>query len=133
MNADNQKIAYGLRVLAEELRPFTLSSNLRSKVWDGTAYASAEPLQPDVNAIAWWSTLISIAEMIERQECSPSKNQLTYLMKLLFGGMGSFSDFFLDTKKYGNAATEVNNRIQTKLAELYQLLTSIMKRFEYDV
>jgi hypothetical protein len=77
---------------------------------------------PDHSAVAWWSSLTSIAEMIDRQRWPLTKPQLEYLRSTLFGGMGSFQDWSLEQQSYGSDATNTNKRLEKLRSELFRLL-----------
>ena len=117
-----------LRGIADELEPFIQSTTPGASTWSGTAYVANEEIKnPDPYALAWWSTLRTIADLIEAQECPLSTNQLSYLKRTLFGGMGSLLDFHLDERSHGETAEHTNNHIKekaTQLFDLFQLLKS---------
>lgn len=117
-------IVQGLRGLADELKPFTQEVIAGSRVWNGSAYVEAELRKPNPYALAWWSALTSIADVIERQDGPLTQQQFDYLKKRLFGGMGSLSDFSLDTKQFGDAAAVANAKLDAKRGELYELFQS---------
>jgi hypothetical protein len=87
------EICCGLRAIAECLQPLTRSVAPGSAVWDGSRYVHQEVKSPDPYALAWWSILTTMADLIEHQECALSRNQLSHMKRLLFGGMGSLNDF----------------------------------------
>jgi hypothetical protein len=108
-----------LRATANELKPLTEAVPLGSLVRNGNEYAKASTGgSPDPYALAWFSVLLNIAELLERQEGSISREQTDYLNRLLFGGMGSFSDLSIDSRTWGNLAEAINDR----LMELRKLL-----------
>jgi hypothetical protein len=67
--------------------------------WDGKAYVTSRPKTPDPYCLAWWLTLNTIADLLEAQTEPPNVRQIEYLEHLLFGGMGSFNDLYLDEDK----------------------------------
>lgn len=107
--SDTNKIISGLRALAAELEPFTHEVQSGALVWDGNAYVKSNPRKADSYALAWWSTLNSIADVIERQNTPLTQQQIDYLKKKLFGGMGSLRDLGF------------NEKLDQKLDELYKL------------
>lgn len=117
MNTSN--ILRGLRDLADRLKPFTAEILPGSRVWNGSAYVPASPRKADPYALAWWGRLTAIADVIERQGIPLTQQQVDYLKKVLFGGMGSFNDFSLDTKSFGNEAVIANRELDKKRSELY--------------
>jgi hypothetical protein len=124
MSMSNLDIVQGLRGLADELKPFTQEVTTGSRVWNGSAYVEAEPRKLNPYALAWWSALTSIADLIELQNAPLTPQQFDYLKKRLFGGMGSLSDFALDTKQFGDAAAAANEKLDTKRSEFYRLFQS---------
>jgi hypothetical protein len=83
-------------------------------VWDGTAYvpaAEAEDRPFDPSAAKWWATFITVVALLAGQSCPLSEKQREYLNRLLFGGMGSFNDFWLD-EELGSAAVKANQRLE---------------------
>lgn len=122
MSTNTSKIVGGLRALADELKPFMDEVLEGSRVWNETAYVAAVPSSADKYALAWWSTLTSIADMLERQGGALTDQQFVYMKQLLYGGMGSFNDFSLSTKIHGSAADIANKKLDKKRTELYSLL-----------
>ncbi len=120
----NTDIVQGLRGLADELKPFTQEVTVGSRIWNGSAYVVAEPRKLNPYALAWWSALTSMADMIERQDAPLTRHQFEYLKKRLFGGMGSLCDFSLDKKQFGDAAAAANAKLDSKRSELYKLFKS---------
>ena len=110
-----------LRATAEELRPLTLASTSGSMTWNGTEYIKCEEKRPDSYALAWWSTLVAIAELIEAQGTPLSINQIDYLDRLLFGGMGSLNDLYFDPKSIGASANLINKRLDEKREALFTI------------
>jgi hypothetical protein len=102
-----------LRSTAEELRPLTQSASPRAAIWDGTSYLQGEAKVPDPYALAWWSILGTIADLIEAQESPLSRKQTAYLSRVLFGGMGSLNDLAF------KAAGAINGRLDDKRRSLF--------------
>jgi hypothetical protein len=117
-----------LRATLKILEPFTRSTAPGSLAWDGAAYVKAPMTQLDPHALAWSSTLATIAALIERQSSPLSVDQLRYLRSELFGGMGSFLDFQLDEERFGTEALTANKR----LIEARQHLFDAFKEIERD-
>jgi hypothetical protein len=86
------KFIQQLRLIAEEPKPLTLSASSSAATWDGTRYAKGGATSADPVALVWWSILTAIAELVEGQESPLTTKQMEYLMRLLFGGMGSLND-----------------------------------------
>lgn len=88
-----------LRATAAELKPLTESISPGQRIWNGREYVKSDELKKlDPYALAWWFTLIAIAELVEGQESPLTSKQINYLDGLLFGGMGSFNDMNFDSK-----------------------------------
>ena len=110
-----------LRSIADELKPFIESSSSGSLSWNGTAYVKGKDKSPEPYALAWWSTLCTIADLLEAQESTLSAKQYDYLKRVLFGGMGSLNDFWLNKEVLGEEAESANNRIKGKTTQLFDL------------
>jgi hypothetical protein len=111
-----------LRETAETLKPLTESAMLGSLNWNGITYAkSTEEKKPEPYALAWWSILSTVAELIDAQETPLSEKQIAYLDRLLFGGMGSFNDFSLA----GKTAKSVNDRLDEQRSSLYAIFKAV--------
>ena len=108
-----------LRSAAAELKPYADSAGSGSRVWNGTAYVEGDIKTPDPYALSWHMMLGAIADIIEAQDDPLNSKQLAYLERLLFGGMGSFNDLFLDQKGLGSAANTANERLNNKRHILY--------------
>ncbi len=93
-----------LRVFVKQIRDITefLRSHMDDrkkgqKIWNGEQYAEygGEEYKGDSYARLWYSSLIVLAEMVDRQETKLTIRQKEFISSLLFGGMGSFHDFSL--------------------------------------
>ena len=86
-----------IRDIAEFLVPHIDDKKKGQKIWNGKKYAEyrGEEYQGDSYARLWYSTLIVLAEMIDRQESKLTRRQKEFISGLLFGGMGSFNDYSL--------------------------------------
>ena len=112
-----------LKETAETLKPLTESAMPGSLNWNGSTYAkSAEEKKPEPYALAWWSILTTVAELIEGQETPLSTKQIDYLNSLLFGGMGSFNDVSFDPNSVGQIAKDINDRLEKQRSALYDIL-----------
>lgn len=89
-----------LRATAAELEPLTKSTLPGAMTWNGSEYVKnvGEANAPDPYALAWWSTLTTIADLIEAQETQLTDKQFAYLNRVLFGGMGSLADLSFNSK-----------------------------------
>lgn len=112
----------GLRAAAAELQPFTKDVQSGGRIWNGTAYIQSAPKQADSYALAWWSVLMEIADLLETQDAALSLNQAEHLRRKLFGGMGSFADYCVDTTQWGDAAKIANQRLNEIRTGLFQNL-----------
>jgi hypothetical protein len=85
---------------ARLLEPFIRSARRGSFSWNGVEYTPVtEDAEPDPYALAWGSTLRSTSALLASQP-TLSPEQYSYLQQQLFGGMGSLTDFCLDTKRW---------------------------------
>ena len=66
----------------------------------------------------WWAILRTTADLIETQD-RLNNSQVALLRSKFFDGMGSFSDFSLDTKRWEAKAVEANNRLNKIRSELF--------------
>jgi hypothetical protein len=116
-----------LRDTASVLEPLTEEVVLGAKRWNGTEYKKVERAEEERHlnpyALAWWSRLNTIADLLELQETSPTPGQQEYIKRILFGGMGSLTDFFIDPHTHRNNAN-VNRTLKAKLGELFEVLRS---------
>jgi hypothetical protein len=104
-----------LKETAEVLKPLTQSATPGGLTWDGAKYARSGERKPEPYALAWWSILTILAELIDRQETALSEKQIAYIDRLLFGGMGSFNDLRLDPNSFGG----INKRLDEERQALY--------------
>lgn len=110
-----------LRAVAKDIEPLTQAAKAGGLTWDGSEYVRATvDKDPDAYALAWWSTLNTLSDMIEYQDTELSPRQISYLERSLFGGMGSLNDLWFDERRYGILAKEIN----TKLSHSRELLFS---------
>jgi hypothetical protein len=115
----NSSFADQLRAIADELKPLTIAVTPGDLAWNGTDYAKSAVRQPDPYALAWYSMLTAIAELIEGQESPITERQRAYLERLLFGGMGSLIDLSFDSKLLGGVATHINEGLNKKTTDLF--------------
>jgi hypothetical protein len=117
---DKARFVDCLRAVASDLEPLTQASKSGDLVWDGNEYRrTASEKQPDAYALAWWSTLNTLADMIEYQEGELNLRQLSYLQRELFGGMGSLNDLWFDSRSLGQVAKEVNEKLRLSREALF--------------
>ena len=109
-----------LRATAEELKPLTHASPSGAATWNGEKYIKCEEKKPDPFALAWWSTLVAVAELIEAQEDSLSDKQVVFLDRLLFGGTGSLNDLYFDSKTLGSTADSINKGLEVRRHALFE-------------
>ena len=122
---ETKKIVSYLRELQTELEPFTKSSSPGARVWDGSEYVKTESRPVDAFALAWWTALGVAADLIEAQGSPVSDGQIEYIQKMFCGGMGSFTDYKIDTKAWGQKAKVANENIDQIRAKLYQTIQSL--------
>jgi hypothetical protein len=108
-----------LGATADELKPFTISATSGSLTWDGDSYVEGPEKSADPHALAWWATLTTMAALLDAQESPLSVRQVAYIDRVLFGAMGSFNDFQLDSKTLGAVANTTNERLEIKRRALY--------------
>lgn len=108
-----------LRETAEILKPFTIPPSAGAKHWDGTAYIEREPAPFHPDALAWWSTLTAIAEMIDNQDTPLSDKQIAYLNGLLFGGMGSLNDLTISAHSTQPADVSIEVQLDRERRRLF--------------
>jgi hypothetical protein len=108
-----------LRAIAAEIKPLTESSAPGALTWNGTEYAKGDAKKLDPHALAWWSMLGAIADLIEAQESPLSPKQMAYLDRTLFGGMGSLNDLYFDPKSSGPVANTINERLDRSRRDLF--------------
>lgn len=109
------------------MEPFTKSSSPSACVWDGSEYeyVKTEGKPVDAFALSWWTALRVTADLIEAQDGPVSDGQIEYIERMFCGGMGSFADYQIDTKTWGQKAKTANeniDRIRGKLHQTIQLL-----------
>lgn len=104
-----------LRATAEILKPLTHSSSTATKLWNGTAYVKNDSRAgtPEPYALAWWTMLRTIADLIEAQDSPISSQQMAYLKNVLFGGMGSLNDLSFQN------AEAIDSRLRDRRSELF--------------
>lgn len=118
---DKQVFITGLRELAQELEPFINEIEPGQRIWNGTTWAvTDETKRADKYAVAWHSTLSTAADLLNLQDSSISAAQKEYFRKSLFGGMGSFQDFYVDKKVYGEEAETANKNLDLKLTKFFE-------------
>lgn len=109
-----------LRAAVRDLAPLTSAAPTGAAIWDGIRYTKGSAASPDPFALAWSSTLGTIADLIEAQESPLSLRQIDYLRRVLFGGMGSLNDLFFDPKSLGSVATAINEGFSQRRSALFE-------------
>ena len=113
-------LAWHLRAVAKDLEPLTKAAAAGGLSWDGREYKRAHSdKQPDPYALAWWSTLNTIADMINCQDGELSSRQISYLQRELFGGMGSLNDLWFDERRLGEVAKDINKKLNSSREALF--------------
>src|SRR5262245_39040802 len=101
-----------LRAVAKDIEPLTQAAKAGGLTWNGNEYVRATTDKyPDPYALAWWSTLNTLSDMIEYQDTELSPRQISYLERSLFGGMGSLNDLWFDERRLGKLAKEINSKL----------------------
>jgi hypothetical protein len=116
-----KKVVSEIQYMANKLRPFieTKDSKIKSKL---LKYFEELELIPNPHALAWWSILTAITELLQAQESDITEKQKEYILHELCGAMGSFADFQLDENIFGTDATETNQKLNTVRKNLYSIL-----------
>lgn len=94
-------------------------------MWNGVEYArNKESREGNPGASAWWAILITMAELLEAQECPLSTRQTKYIRETLFGGMGSLNDLRFDDKQLPAGASQINKQLEEQRAALFAAFTA---------
>lgn len=111
-----------LRAVAKDLEPLTQATTTGGLTWNGNEYVRATTdRRPDPYALAWWSTLNTLSDMIEYQNTELSPSQISYLQRVLFGGMGSLNDLWFDERRLGKLAKEINSKLSHSREQLFSV------------
>ncbi|MFA5252426.1 MAG: hypothetical protein WC454_07565 [Phycisphaerae bacterium] len=122
---DKKQFVEKLRKTAEILKPFIESYKAGALKWDGIAYVKTDKTKkPDPYALAWWSILCTIADLLDAQESEITEKQKEYIRHQLCGGMGSLADFRLDASDWGKQAEEANKKLDAIRRMLSKMLNS---------
>jgi hypothetical protein len=119
INMKKNAFVQHLRETAEILKPYTSQRAPGTKRWDGTAYVESDATQFEPQALAWWSMLTAIAEMVDNQDGPISDKQTAYLEGLLFGGMGSLNDLSLSSRSVTDRADSINGQLDRQRKLLF--------------
>lgn len=119
---ESKTIVTYLRELQAELEPFTKSSSLGARVWDGSEYVKTESRPVDAFVLSWATALRVAADLIEAPDGPISDGQIEYIERMFCGGMGSFADYQIDTKTWGQKAKTANENIDRIRAKLHQTI-----------
>ena len=103
------------------LQPFTQDVRPGALAYDGTRYAPSPPQSPDPYALAWWSSFQTIIALLGGSG-TLTESQRAYLRRTICGGMGSFSDFSLDEKRWGASAAKANHQLAQIRTSFYEAL-----------
>jgi hypothetical protein len=115
-----------LRDTAAALTPLTETVSPGAASWRGTEYVKAtRHMRADPYALAWWSILCTMADLVEAQEAPLSVEQIKYIEKILFGGMGSLNDLYFDSKELGAIAEMVNKGLDEQRHDLYAVFKGL--------
>ena len=122
---DTRSLIEALRATAGVLKPLARGALPGSKGWDGTRYAESLPKAADPRAQTWVAVLNTVADMLERQGIPATEEQLRYLRRGLFGGMGSLTDFTSDESLYGEEARIANQGLAAARDHLFQMFEEL--------
>jgi hypothetical protein len=118
-----------LRAVAKDIEPLTQAAKAGGMTWNGNEYVRATAdKQPDPYALAWWSTLNTLSDMIEYQDTELSPSQISYLERILFGGIGSLNDLWFDERRLGKLAKEINSKLSHSREELFSAFKALGKK-----
>ena len=79
---------------------------------------------PEPYALAWWANLLTLASMIEAQATPLSAEQIVFLDRHLFGGMGSLNDLRFSREKISDAG-EINKRLDRARGKLFSIFKDL--------
>jgi hypothetical protein len=120
---DKTTLAKHLRAVAKDLEPLTRAARLSGLSWDGCEYTRASSdKEPDPYALAWWSMLNAVADMVDYQDGDLSSRQISYLQSELFGGMGGLNDLSFDESLLGQSAKKINDNLKFSREALFGIL-----------
>lgn len=136
MSNELKEFIQALHEVADFLKDYTKAVTPGSLVWNGKSYVketSTEKRLPSPYTLAWWGDFMTIIGLIESQDCDISTSQIDYLRRELFGGMGSFLDFYLseldgikdeDIKKTNEQLEQLKAALSQAFRNLEQTLKS---------
>jgi len=115
------ELTTNLRSITEELQPFIQEVRPGGRIWNGSSYVESEAREADPYGLMWWGILTEIIDLLEAQDSELGIKQVEHLRGKLVGGMGSFNDYCIDTKRCGDLAKSANQRLNEKRTKLFQL------------
>lgn len=115
------ELIINLRSLTEELQPFIQEVKSGARIWNGLSYVQSEAREADPYALMWWGILTEIIDLLEAQDTELGAKQIEHLRAKLVGGMGSFNDYCIDTRRCGDSAKAANQSLNKKRTKLFQL------------
>ncbi len=101
-----QAFIEALTAFASVLEPFATEPG--GLEWDGQEYRKPAVDRYDNGASKWHAVCRALVNLLQTQEGELSSGQYAYLDRTLFGGMGSFSDVSLDSRKLGHEGAQAN-------------------------
>jgi hypothetical protein len=108
-----------LQAITRVLGQFCDETSSTALRWDGKAYVPSTVAPADVQAAKWWGVLTALAGMLDAQAAPLTVEQRAYLDRLLFGGMGSLNDLWLDEQRLGSQATSANSELDRLRRDLF--------------
>ena len=113
-----------LKQASAVLQPFTQDVRPGALVYDGTRYAPSSPQSPDAYALAWWFSFQTTIALLDGLE-TLTESQRDYLRRTICGGMGSFADFSLDERRWGDSALKANHQLAQIRTSFYESLNHL--------
>jgi hypothetical protein len=111
---------------AEILKPLIVSAPVGALVWNGKEYAPTDVEQvADSTATKWWGILKTMAGLLKAQSSPLSTEQIKYIKRALFGGMGSFQDLTFDKRRTHGLPNDTNARLADAVEKLWGSFTTL--------
>ena len=101
-----------LRQIVTELEPYTSLPLHSTSSTDQGQFGPEASRQSEISAVQGWSkTLEQFAAEVEKHNGPLPERERETIGSNLFGGMGSFTDFYLDERIFGSRAKATNERL----------------------
>jgi len=109
-----------LRQIVTELEPYTSLPLHSTSSTDQGQFGPEASRQSEISAVQGWSkTLEQFAAEVEKHNGPLPERERETIGSNLFGGMGSFTDFYLDERIFGSRAKATNERLMALTHDLY--------------